>query len=359
MKRHLHPIGDKENTIWEKICSTENLMLAHKNAKKGKGWYKEVKMVDDSLEFFILWLQILLKSHTYKTSEYNIFTKIDNGKKREIYKLPYYPDRICQWAVLQVIEPIILRNLISNTYSAIPNRGIHKALNDIKKDFKKDIIGTKYCLKLDIKKYYPSIDHNILKEKYRKIFKDKNLLWLLDEIIESVPEEKGIPIGNYLSQYSGNFYLSSFDHWIKENKKVKYYYRYMDDIVILSNSKDFLHSLLLEIMEYMQKNLKLTVKSNWQVFPVDSRGLDFVGYRIFHNYCLLRKSICKNIKIKTIKIKKKIVKKNKITYSEWCTINSYRGWLMHCDSYRLNEKYIKDLSEYLNKYYQENIKKED
>lgn len=220
-----------------------------------------------------------------------------------------------------------------------------------------DVPGTQYCLKLDAKKYYPSIDHNILKNKYRRLFKDNDLLWLLDEIIDSTPGNKGIPIGNYLSQYSGNYYLSSFDHWIKEVKGIKYYYRYMDDIVILSNSKEHLHQLLKEIDEYFRTELKLKIKENWQVFPTFSRGIDFVGYRIFLGYSLLRKTTCKQMKVKMVGIRKKVESGHEMSYSEWCSINSYKGWLIHCNSYRLKAKYIDPIQSYSDEYYIKNIKR--
>ncbi len=316
MKRHIHPLNNQNCTLWEAICDMENLKLAHQNAKKGKGWYAEVKMVDENPEYYLGLLQQMMLNHTYRTSEYKTFIKKDSGKEREIFKLPYFPDRICQWAILQVIEPILIRNFTNDTYSAIPGRGIHQAFTRIKHAVQNDVPGAQYCLKLDAKKYYPSIDHNILKDKYRRLFKDNDLLWLLDEIIGSTPGNKGIPIGNYLSQYSGNFYLSSFDHWLKEVKGIKYYYRYMDDIVILSNSKEHLHQLRKEIDEYFRKELKLTIKENWQVFPTFDRGIDFVGYRIFLGYSLLRKTTCKQMKVKMVKIRKKVEGGQEMNFSE-------------------------------------------
>lgn len=335
----------------------DNLILAHKNAKKGKGWYKEVIMVDENPDYYLKTLQEMLINKTYQTSEYETFIKNDSGKAREIYKLPYFPDRICQWAVMQIIEPILLRNFTNDTYSAIPGRGIHLCLERLRKAIQSDVPGTQYCLKLDCKKFYPSINHDILKKKYRRLFKDPNLLWLLDEIIDSTEGNTGIPIGNYISQYSGNFYLSSFDHWIKEDKGIKYYYRYMDDIVILGNSKEKLHELKLEIEEYLHENLKLRIKEDWQVFPTFVRGIDFVGYRVFLNYTLLRKSTCKNFKRKMLDIRKKIESGKEMNYSEWCSINSYKGWLMHCDSYRLSEKYIKPIQPHADAYYENHVKR--
>ncbi len=335
----------------------DNLILAHHNARKGKGWYHEVKMVDANPEYYLTKLQEMLINKTYRTSEYETFIKKDSGKEREIFKLPYFPDRICQWAIMQVIEPYLLRNFTKDTYSAIPGRGIHQCLNRLKYALNHDVPESQYCLKLDCKKFYPSINHTILKEKYRRLFKDDDLLWLLDEIIDSTPGDTGIPIGNYISQYSGNFYLSEFDHWIKEVKKVKYYFRYMDDIVILGRSKEELHQLKREIEEYLWVKLKLKIKENWQVFPTYVRGIDFVGYRVFMNYSLLRKSTCKQFKRKMTALNKKRIEGKQLNYSEWCSINSYKGWLIHCNSYRLSEKYIKPIQQFAYDYYLQNIYK--
>jgi hypothetical protein len=313
-------------------------------------------MVDANEEKYLNSLQQMLINKTYATSEYKTFVKHDGAKEREIFKLPYFPDRICQWAILQVIEPILINNFTDDTYSAIPGKGIHAAYSKMKRAVQTDVKGCQYCLKLDVRKYYPSIDHNILKEKFRRLFKDPELLWLLDEIIDSTPGETGIPIGNYISQYAGNFYLSSFDHWIKEEKRVKHYFRYMDDIVIFADSKEKLHALRKEIALYFRTNLKLEIKDNWQVFPSFVRGIDFVGYRTFLNYSLLRKSTCKQFKSKMLTIRKKVVNGIEMTYSEWCAINSYKGWLIHCDSHRLSQKYIEPIQEAADNYYLERVK---
>ena len=352
----------------------DNLRKAHQNAKKGKGWYEEVKEVEADVDGYLTRLQEMLINHTYQTSKYEKFIKRENGKEREIFKLPYFPDRICQWAILQVIEPYLLRYMTKNTYSAIPDRGIHAALQDVRDAMQKDVPGCQYCLKLDVRKFYPSINHDILKQKFRRLFKDAELLWLLDEIIDSIctakiedmrdiwlldediDSETGIPIGNYLSQYCGNFYLSGFDHWIKEEKRVKHYFRYMDDIVIFGADKAELHRLLKEIDAYFRQNLKLTIKGNWQVFPSYVRGVDFVGYRTFLNYTLLRKSSCKKFKARMVAIRKKTETGQMMNYSEWCSVNSYKGWLKHCDSYRLQQKYLAPIQPDADRYYLEVIK---
>ena len=234
--------------------------------------------------------------------------------------------------------------------------------------------GTRYCYKIDLHHYYQSINHDILKQKFRKTFKDPELLWVLDEIIDSistanieemslialleeeVDPETGIPIGNYMSQYCGNLYLSDFDHWIKEQKGVKYYYRYMDDIVILSDSKEFLQELHKDVTAYLNKNLRLSIKENYQIFPSRVRGIDFVGYRFFGEYTLLRKSTALTMKRKMRYYRKNMENDIAPTYSEWCSFNSYKGWLLNCDSYRLSKKYIEPLIEYMKTYYEREVK---
>lgn len=359
--------------LFEKICDIENLRKAHQHAKKGKGWYQEVKEIDKDPDKYLYKLQYLLKNHLYRTSDYEVFYKQEGKKTRKIYKLPYFPDRIAQWAILQVIEPYLLKHFIADTYSAIPGRGIHKGLQRLEDAMWNDVPGCQYCLKIDARHYYQSINHEILKAKYRKLFKDADLLMVLDEIIDSintadeedlcaiylldedVDPETGIPIGNYLSQYSGNYYFSDFDHWMKEVKHVRHYFRYMDDIVIFAETKEELHRLKDEITEYFSTEMKLVLKDNWQIFPTYVRGVDYLGYRVFLNYVLLRKSTCKEMKQKMTAIREKCESGRMMNYSEWCCINSYKGWMKHCDSFRLQQKYITPLIPYADNYYKTNI----
>jgi len=313
------------NNLFEKICDLNNLRIADLKARKGKIRSYGVRHHDLNRDNNIHELHKELVKGTFKTSQYSVFDIVsDAGKKRTIYRLPYYPDRILHHAILNILEPIWVSIFTSDTYSCIKNRGIHAIVRKLKRDIKDDN-NTKYCLKLDITKFYPSIDHEILKQIIRKKIKDKRLLSLLDEIIDSAP---GVPIGNYLSQFFANIYLTYFDHYIKEVKKVKYYYRYADDIVILHGERVYLHDILNDIKTYFCENLKLQVKSNYQVFPVQARGIDFVGYVFYHTHILLRKRIKQNFA--------KYIKKHK------CTIKQcpQYGWAIHCNSVNL----IKTLS---------------
>lgn len=301
--------------LYEKIISIENLVLADKKARKGKlKQYGVIKHLENEQEN-INNLYELLNHRQFKTSEYNVF-KIYEGKEREIYQLPYYPDRIVHHSIMNVLESIFVSVFTADTYSCIKGRGVHKASYNLRGALK-DREGTKYCLKLDIKKFYPSVDNKLLKELLKRKFKDRTLLSMLDEIIDST---KGLPIGSYLSQYLGNYYLTYFDHYLKEILKVKYYFRYCDDMVLLSDNKEQLHKWFKDIEKYLTEELNLTVKKNYQIFPVDDRGIDWCGYKHYHNHTLIRKSI-----------KKKYIKsKNKMNHN---------GWLIHCNSINLRQKY--------------------
>lgn len=329
------------NNLFDKIVSLDNLYEADKKARRQKSHRPEVMLFDKNKDKLLLDLQRKLINGEYETSEYYVF-KIYEPKEREIFKLPYYPDRIVHHAIMNIMEPIWVSAFIKGTYSCIRKRGIHKALKDVKFALK-DEINTQYCLKLDIRKFYSSIDHDILKTIIRKKIKDKRLLSLLDEIIESA---QGVPIGNYLSQFFANLYLTYLDHWIKEQKKVRYYFRYADDIVILGGDKQQLRDLFYNIQDYLNNKLKLNFKDNWQIFKVDSRGIDFVGYRVFHTHTLLRKRIKKRFCKKINKLNKK-QNLDKDTYKQ--KICSYIGWIKYCNGRNLLNKMskYKELLEYI------------
>ncbi len=311
------------NNLYDNFSSIENLLHADKIARKGKSKQKGIINFDKKFENNIADLYKELVNKTYKTSPYKNRT-ITEKKEREISILPY-KDRIVHHAAMNVLEPIFVSVFTSDTYSCIKGRGIHAASFALRKQMK-DVAGTQYCLKLDIRKFYPSVDHEVLKQLLRKKIKDNEMIWLLDGIIDSAP---GIPIGNYLSQYFANFYLAYFDHWIKEELNVQYYSRYADDIVIFHHDKSVLHKWFSAIQKYLLEKLKLTLKPNRGPFPT-TLGVDFVGYVHYHTHVLLRTSI-KSAFIKAIKSKKPMA-----------TINSYLGWSAHCNSKHLIKTHLNE-----------------
>lgn len=352
--------------LYDKIVNEWNIERADDNARKKKKKNWGIVKHDKHRERDNRLLLEQLLNLNYHTSPYSTF-KVYEPKERIIFRLPYYPDRIVHHAIMSVMEDIWVSIFIYHTYSCIKNRGIHKLAEDLKKVLKKDPEGTKYCLKMDVKKFYPSIDHDVLKAIVRKKVKDKKLLTLLDEIIDSTD---GVPIGNYLSQFFANLTLTYYDHWIFEEVKTElakrgiklHYFRYADDIVILSNDKDALREVLILTKMYLHQLLKLEIKHNYQIFPVDSRGIDFVGYKFFHTHTLLRKSIKYRMfrlisRYKRDRIDEETLKKS---------MQSYFGWMKHCNSKHLLQKVERETGLHysnwcgeetlISRYYNKNIK---
>ena len=336
--------------LYEKIYDIENLRLAHKQARRGKSFYTEVKLIDENEDEYLYRLQDMLIHKTYHTSKYEVFEKKEGKKIRKIYKLPYFPDRICQWAIIQVIEPYLMRTLTDDTYSALPGRGVERARRKMVRALKTDPENTVWCLKIDISKYYPNVNIEKLKLKYRRLFKDNDLLWLLDEILDSNPDT-GVPIGNYISQYSGNIYLSDFDHRVKEVYHIKHYFRYMDDMVFLSSSKEELQNLIKEITKYLADEYDLKVKDSWSLFRVEDRGIDFVGYVFKHDSIRLRKSIAHSIKKTSSKIRWRVNNDMELNRHLYFSFNSLKGWLKHSHSSWLKIRYFDIIEDHVQDYH--------
>lgn len=318
--------------LFHKITDIDNIIQAHHKARIGKSNYKEVRLIDQDPKHYAEIIKNLLESKKFTTSNYIIFDKVCGRKKRKIYKLPYFPDRIVQHAVMQIVEPILTATLIRDTFQSIKRRGTHDCRKRIQKAINQ-LPNDSYVLKVDIKKYYPSIDNDIMKSTVRQKIKCKDTLWILDDIIDST---NGLPIGNYTSQVLGNFYLSSLDHCMKEVVKIKHYYRYCDDIVII-DSKDKCKEYKNILFENLGL-LKLTVKDNWQIFPLKNRHIDYVGWLFTKKHTKLRHSTKKNLakKAKYFKRNHKAINKDNAKSS----IMSYWGQVKYINSKRVWHKYV-------------------
>ena len=324
--------------LYPYVYSTDNLIKSQHDAQKGKKQKGGLKRFNDNINANLQSLYNSLVDQTYQTGGYRVKI-ISEPKEREIMIAPFYPDRIVHHCVINVMKDFWVKAFIDNTYACIKGRGIHKCVDDVHKALTNDFRGTRYCLKLDIKKFYDNIDHAALKKIIRYRIADEQFLQLLEIIIDSNGLDKGLPIGNYTSQHLANLYLAYFDHWMKEELGVKYYFRYMDDIVILHHDKETLHYYLDMMGLYLGAELKLEIKGDWQIFRVDERGIDFVGFKQNHFHILLRKSILKKFYRKYVKV----VKKNNIrdldTFKN--LFPSEYGWIIKCSephsSYILNK----------------------
>lgn len=324
----------RRGNLFSTLVSMDNLRLAHQNARKGKVHYSAVKMVDTDPDMYLRKLQDSLINKTFTTAPYRTKT-IYEPKQRIIYKLPYYPDRIVHHAIMQVMQPIWGKMFIYDLYSAIPGKGLHAGSYRLRK-FMRDTSNTLYCLKFDITKFYPSIVPEKLYEIVQLTVKDPDVLWILKDIIFS-NADGGVPIGNYLSQYFSNLYLSPFDHWIKEVLGMKYYIRYCDDGVILHGDIDRLKCIRTEISVYL-KQLGLTLNQKTSIFPVDKCGIDFLGYRCFRTHTILRKSSSRRFKKKVHEIEKNY--RTMTPDAVLGSLGAYYGWLKHCNAYNLARVYL-------------------
>lgn len=341
--------------IYSEICSYENLHKAYLNARKAKRFRDEVLRFTNNLEENLADIQNELVNHTYKVGRYREFY-IYEPKQRLIMALPFR-DRVVQWAIYQVLFPIFVKTFITDSFACIPGRGTHSAVKRLsywlhQVDRKPEKY---YYLKLDISKYFYRIDHAVLLEILGRKIKDKELLQLLKEIIEcentsfglplgSNPEDtterlpdKGMPIGNLTSQMFANLYLNELDQYCKRQLCIRYYIRYMDDVIILGNDKKRLHEIKSLIDAFLQDKLKLNLNNKTAIRPI-SLGIEFVGYKLWPTHVKLKKASALKMK-RRLKQVQELYNEGKIEFEKVnSTVQSYFGVLKHCNSYRLKNK---------------------
>lgn len=293
---------------FEEICYWDNLEAAYLDARKGKSSYGEVKWMDTNLPSCLAKIKYLLENEEYKVAKYTHITREEGGKMRSISKLPFFPDRVIHHALLRVIGPEIRKSYIRDTYQSIPGRGTSDARKRIRKFVQ--VHQPKFYLQLDIRKYYPSICHESLKEIISSKIKCRKTLSLIYTIINS---HEGLPIGNYTSQDLGNLNLTPFDWFVKQELGVKGYFRYCDDLVFMGDSKEELELIRLRVVEYLL-TLSLEVKESYLLEPLD-KGLDFIGYIFYPTGVKLRPKIYKSA-VQALK------------QGDFFPIASYYGWLL-------------------------------
>lgn len=321
--------------IYERIYDLENIKLAIWNASEGKRSQKRIKVILNNKDHYAKKVQKMLADKSYKPTIPVIKEIQDNssGKIRKIYKPNFFPDQIIHWALMLQLQPIIMKGMYEYNCGSVPGRGTSLGQKAVRRWLDGDLKNTKWCLKMDIKKFYPSIDNDILKKMFRKKIKDVECLWLIDTIIDG---NDGQPIGYFTAQWFSNFFLEGLDHYIKEILGVQYYVRYVDDLVLLGSNKRKLHKVRKLVQEYLS-GIGLGLKDNWQVFKPSDRGIDFLGLRFFNNKTVLRKRTALRIKRRVNKIRKKGYLNEKVASA----IVSYWGWIKRSNSFRFYHRYIK------------------
>ena len=318
----------RHGNLWDKIISLDNLYEAYRAARRGKRWQKKVQRFERDTIGNLLQLQIELDTQRFTTSSYRT-KKVYEPKERDIFILPFYPDRIVQHALLQVLIPIWDPMFIEHSYACRPGRGMHMASKKAMEYVRK----YRYFMKADVSKFYPSIDHKILKTIVRKKIKCTKTLWLIDNIIDSFDGGKNTPIGNYTSQWFGNLYLNKLDRWLIDEKNVRAYVRYNDDFIVFGDDKAALRKLMFDIEDFLRDRLKLKY-SKAKVAPVTT-GLDFVGYRHFRSHILLRKSTSIRVKRRLKRLPVKLAEKRLSLEQYRSSIASTEGWLKWANTYNL------------------------
>ncbi len=315
---------------FEKIITFENLLLASKKAIRGKKDKKAVATFYFNLENELISLQSELTNESYRPQDYTLF-EVREPKVRKICSSDFR-DRVVHHAICNVIEPIFERRAIYDSYACRRGRGSHLAVARCQEYARKD----KYYLKCDIKKFFDSVNHEILKKILRKIFKDPKLISLLDIIIDHEvpgnPLGKGIPIGNLTSQHFANLYLSELDHFVKEGRQIKGYVRYMDDFISFANSKEELHQLLFEIDHFVKTILKMELKQKVTKIAPVSEGVPFLGFRIYPNLIRIKRENLVRMRQK-IRRKERLFRSGRIGDKElFQSVNSIVAHVSHVNS---------------------------
>ena len=317
---------------FEYIVSLDNLLLAWKEFLRGKRNKKDVQEFYFRLMDNTISLHQDLVNHTYKHGGYQAFN-ISDPKPRNIHKASVR-DRLVHHAIYRKLYPFFDKTFIANSFSCRIGKGTHKALNRFRSvAFKVSKNNTRTCwiLKCDIKKFFASIDHDILMSILQKYILDGDVLWLLGKVINSFPgpgQKTGLPLGNLTSQLFVNIYMNEFDQFVKHRLKAKYYIRYADDFVLLSEDRSCLEAQIPAINNFLQKELKLILHPQKVSIKTLSSGVDFLGWVNFSDYRVLRTATRKRMK-KKIGIAPEIE-----------TVNSYLGFLSHGNTHKLRKEVL-------------------
>lgn len=311
--------------LYFQVLDFQNLLKSYYQARRCKSKKKYIIVFEWNLEKNLFDIQDKLKNCNYQFGQYQSFY-VSDPKERLIFAAPFQ-DRIVHHALCNVIEPIFDRGFIFDSYACRRNKGTHKAVFRLKKFMRSFGNDKFYVFKADIKKYFPSINRNVLFQLIKKKISDQDTLRLIRAIINSLDGENGIPIGNLTSQLFANIYLNELDQFIKHHLKVKHYCRYVDDFVLLHRDRSQLKRWRAEIKEFLKNRLKLELHYKKQeIFP-SKIGIDFLGYHIFINHILIRQSTVRRFLCR--------LKSGQMPYQSIC---SYIGHFKFADSFGLMKK---------------------
>ena len=313
----------REKKLIQKICDVQNLHEAYYKAARHKRNSLEYLVFREGVERKLEEIRLELLSGNYKPGLYRQF-KISDPKERMISAAPF-KDRLIHHAIINILEPVFERQLIFHTYACRKGKGTHASARYAFEMTK----SAKCFLKLDVRKYFDSVDHRILKNHLCRIIKDGQCLELLFSVIESycTADGFGLPIGNLTSQFFANLYLSPLDHFILEKHKPKGYVRYMDDMVVFSDSMETLSKTFSSIEIFCREKLHLNLKP--PIFGLSKQGLPFLGWLVKSNGVYLLSRTKRRMKEKIRSIEK-----------DFCAGQSERKFLSRMESVLASRKLL-------------------
>lgn len=333
------------NNLYSLIISQENLLYSWDRFKKGKRKKQDVALFEYHLEKNLFALHLDLKDKTYLHKPYLGFY-ISDPKVRHIHKATVR-DRVVHHALFKLLNPIFEPTFIEDSFSCRIGKGNHvgmKRLEAMTRVVSKNYTKPCHILKCDIKKFFDSVNHEVLLELLFRKITDSDVRWLLREIVESFSsseslfERGGLPIGNLTSQLFANVYMNEFDQFMKHELKVKYYARYTDDFVVVANSTDYLESLLPLFTTFLHERLKLQLHPNKVSIRTLKSGIDFLGYVIRPHHRLVRRKTKKRMERKFAE-KVRSYRLGELEEEQLhASLQSYLGVLSHADAYETEER---------------------
>lgn len=320
---------------YNQLISIENLFQAWGEFKKGKRKRKDVQVFERHLEDNLFNLHQELRNKTYKHGDYQSFY-VNDPKRRHIHKAEV-KDRAVHHLLYKFLYELFDPTFIYDSYSCRLGRGTHKGVNRLERftrKVSKNYTRPCFALKCDIKKFFASVDHKILLKLLKRKTTDRDILWLISQIIDSFCSDKGkgkgIPLGNITSQVFANIYMNELDQFIKHKLEVKYYIRYADDFLLLSSSRGKAEARILPTTEFLQKELKLELHPNKIILRRLDWGIDFLGYIVLPHHRLPRTKTKKRI------FKKLMTKVDSPTFDQ--SLQSYLGFLSHANAHKLSQE---------------------
>lgn len=330
------------NGLYDAMLEHDAIVSAIRDAAKGKTDRPVVRRALLNIDAKAEEIAGQIRSGRWRPPQHKV-THLQEGyhkKERDIIKPRWDNEQIVHHMLVDQLKKIVMPRIYRYACGSIPGRGTHCAARTMRR-WRDGYRGKRfYVAELDLKKFYASIDHDILKGLLRRRIRDKRYLEILFRVIDACPE--GLPLGNYTSPWFANFYFSDADNFILQELKPDHYLRYMDNLYLFSRNKRKLHAMVRALDEWVRRRLKLRLKENWQVYRFEDksgrgRAINALGFMVHRNRVTIRKNIIKRIRAKA----NRMGRRRRLTYHDACAFLSQAGYIYFTDSYGYYLRWIK------------------